>query len=117
MALWAAYTLHDVKALQYHPPFFQQNDAMAKRVVSELANDINTMVGRHPSDFKLYRIGGYDDLHGVFHPAAIMEHIVDIVALINPPAPAPLFEPDPVLVKQETQKMAQRILDSIESAA
>lgn len=83
--LWSAYTLHDVKALQYNPPFFAINDAIARRMVGELATDLNTSVGRHPSDFKLYKLGSYDDAKAEFHLLPIMEHVVDIVALIPPP--------------------------------
>lgn len=88
-----AYTLHDVKALQYHTPFFAINDAIAKRMVGDIASDLNTSVGRHPSDYKLYRIGFYDDALGTFHNLQIMEHVVDVVALLPSQASPPLFEP------------------------
>lgn len=82
MALYMAYTLHDVKALQYNPPFFTMNDALARRMVSELVMDPNTTVGRHPSDFKLYKIGMYDDATGIFDRLSIAEHVVDCIALV-----------------------------------
>lgn len=89
-----AYTLHDVKALQYHPPFFAINDAIAKRMVSDIATDNSTSVGRHPSDYKLYKIGHYDDLTGAFAPLNILEHVVDVVALL-PAHQTPLFDSHP----------------------
>lgn len=87
-----AYTLHDVKALIYNPPFFTNNDALAKRMCSELVADPNTTIGRHPSDFKLYRLGVYDQSNGTFDLLPIMEHVVDCVALVQatqPPLPFP----------------------------
>lgn len=82
-----AYSLHDMKALQYHPPFFQSTDASAVRALRDLVNDMNTTVGRHPSDFKLYCVGTYDDETGRFEPVYPMMHVMDAVSLVpvSPP--------------------------------
>lgn len=85
MALLIAYTLHDVKAVTYSPPFFTTNDMVAKRMVSDLVQDNNTSVGRHPSDYKLYKIGTFDEGNAAMTPLSIPEHVVDCVALV--PAP------------------------------
>lgn len=87
MALLIAYTLHDVKAVNYSPPFFMPNDALARRACAELVLDRNTTVGRHPSDFKLYRVGTFDEGNGVLTPLSIIEHVLDIISLV--PAVAP----------------------------
>jgi len=86
MAITNAYSLYDVKAQMYNLPFFAMNHGMARRSVSDLVSDMNTTVGRHPSDFKLYFIGVYDDQTGDLAPLKIMEHVVDCVALVPPPA-------------------------------
>lgn len=110
MANWSGYTIYDVKSLQYNPPFFALNNALAKRMVGDIATDLNTQIGRHPADFKLYKVGLYSDETGIFESLPIMEHVCDVVSLL--PAPQPnLFEPSPELVKQETQRLAQNILD------
>nr|QJB19137.1 MAG: nonstructural protein [Microvirus sp.] len=94
MALHLAYTLYDIKALTYNAPFFTMNDALAKRMLSELVTDPNTIVGRHPSDYKLYKIGMYDDATGIFDRLSVMEHVIDAIALVPPPpAMANLFDP------------------------
>lgn len=80
--LLRAYTLHDVKALTYSPPFFQSNNALAIRMLDDLVNDKNTSVGRHPSDFKLYCVGSYDDSNGALTPLNIIEHVCDAIALV-----------------------------------
>lgn len=82
-----AYTLHDVKACTYSPPFFMANDALAKRALSDLVQDSNTQPGRHPSDFKLYKVGYFDDQKGQVIPIDVIEHIVDAISLVPPPAP------------------------------
>lgn len=55
------YTIYDEKAKAYLLPFFMQNDAMAKRVFAECANDPTHMFCKHSSDYFLHRIGTYDD--------------------------------------------------------
>lgn len=85
MALLIAYTLHDVKALSYSPPFFTINDMVAKRMLSDLVIDNNTQVGRHPADFKLYKIGTFDEGNAIMTPLSIPEHVVDAVALVPMP--------------------------------
>lgn len=96
MALLIAYTLHDVKALTYSPPFFTTNDQVAKRMVSDLVADNNTMVGRHPSDYKLYKIGTFDEGNAAMMPFSIPEHVLDCVSLVPPPAPS-LFTPEQMM--------------------
>lgn len=85
MALLIAFTLHDVKAVVYSPPFFANNEQIAKRMVSDLVADSNTTVGRHPADFKLYKIGTFDEGNAALLPLPIPEHVVDCVALVPPP--------------------------------
>lgn len=110
-----AYTLHDVKALQYNPPFFAPTDAAATRMVKDLVMDMNTMPGRHPSDFKLYVCGTYDDLTGRFEPVYPLVHVIDANALVpvSPPVDPGLFDRmdrDHPMVKAETQRLAKEIL-------
>lgn len=77
------YSIFDRKALQYHPPFFQSTDGAATRAVADLANDLNTQIGRHPSDFVLFMIGEYDDQKGAMLPCSPLVHVVDAVALVQ----------------------------------
>lgn len=88
--LLRAYSLHDVKALTYSPPFFQHNNALATRMLDDLVQDNNTSVGRHPADYKLYCVGTYDDAKGLLTPITPMEHVMDAVALVQLKA-NPLF--------------------------
>lgn len=87
--IYRAYSLLDVKALQYSPPFFQNTDQVAIRALRDLVNDLNTTVGRHPSDFKLYCVGTYDDATGHLEALPVPMHVMDAVALV-PIAPPSL---------------------------
>lgn len=86
-----AYTLHDVKSLQYNLPYFAPTDAAAIRVLKDTVMDYETVVGRNPSDFKLFACGTYDDLTGHFQPVSPLVHIVDAIALV-PMAPPSTYE-------------------------
>lgn len=107
MALLIAYTLHDVKALSYSPPFFTSNDQVAKRMVSDLVGDTNTSVGRHPADYKLYKIGTFDEGNAVMTPLSIPEHVVDCVALVPRPLDQFKFENIPGTSLQRTNGEAR----------
>lgn len=69
------YSVFDAKAGVYGTPFFSPQDAMAVRAFADLANDLGTLVGKHPEDFTLFTVGHFDDETGqcsVVNPAAIV---------------------------------------------
>lgn len=58
------YTVHDLTAQFYLPPFFAQNDAMANRMfIASLGDSFPFR-----SDFALFAIGSFDDETGVITP-------------------------------------------------
>lgn len=87
-----AYSLFDNKALVFHTPWFQPTHGAATRMVSDLVNDMQTQVGRHPGDYVLYQIGTYDDSKGQLIPLSPLVHVVDAIALVS--KPADLFGPN-----------------------
>lgn len=89
--LLRAYTLHDSKALNYSPPFFVHNDALAIRMLTDLVADSNTAPGRHPNDFRMYCVGVYDDGTGAFTPHNIIEHVMDAVSVLPAPSQLGMF--------------------------
>lgn len=89
-----AYTLYDRKSLQYNMPFFAVSDGTAVRMLQDLVADTNTMPGRHPGDFVLYRCGGYDDASGALLPVTALQHIIDALAVVPRHTPLP-FDTQP----------------------
>lgn len=87
-----AYVIYDLKATAYNQPFFAHNHNVAKRMVSDIAGDLNTSVGRHPTDFILYCIGTYDDANAALVPHDLREHIADVITLV--PQQPELFKKD-----------------------
>ncbi|QCQ84817.1 nonstructural protein [Blackfly microvirus SF02] len=86
------YSVYDSKALAYSPPFMAGTDGLAVRMLTELVSDNITNIGRHPSDFRLYCVGMFDDQSGGLAPLAPAEHIVDAVALVPYQKKLPLEE-------------------------
>lgn len=59
-----AFSVYDSKALCYGVPFFMSSTGAAVRAFSDLVNDSQSTVYRHPGDFVLYQIGLFDDSVG-----------------------------------------------------
>lgn len=89
--LLQAYSVYDRKALQYHAPFFTHTDGSAVRSFADLANDMNTTVGRHPADYVLYNVGTYSDDNGSLEPCMPLRHIIDATALVRVDSTIDLF--------------------------
>lgn len=84
-----AYSIFDRKALTYHAPFFAHTNGSAVRSLSDIANDPNTAIGRHPSDYVLYCVADYDDQTAVLTPLRPLEHVVDAIGLVRELLPPP----------------------------
>lgn len=83
-----AYTLLDSKTGIYSQPVYFATDGAAVRSIIELGLDTNTMVGRHPSDYVLYSIGGFDDNTGMFQSLEVFS-FGTVASLIARPSNQP----------------------------
>lgn len=89
-----AFSLLDTKTGTYGTPFFSNHRAIAIRMVSDIAGDLSTTIGRHPADFMLCQVGWFDDVTGQF-ALGTPEPIGLAVSFLPPPqAAAPLFVKD-----------------------
>jgi len=59
------YSVFDSKAQTFCRPFFSNNDQTAMRDFASAANDHNLDIGRHPTDFTLFRLGSFQDVTGL----------------------------------------------------
>lgn len=59
------YSVYDSKALVYGQPMFISSVGSAIRAFTDLCNDPQSIVCKHPTDFVLYEVGEYDDSTGV----------------------------------------------------
>ena len=55
------FTVYDQKARYHLKPFLMQTKEEAIRAFTDAANDQSVDIGRHPEDYTLMEIGGFDD--------------------------------------------------------
>ena len=60
------FTIHDVKADAYFPPFYLPNKSMAIRQFGDMVNDENSQISKHPADYTLFELGEWDDNNADF---------------------------------------------------
>lgn len=65
------YSIFDSAAGAYMRPFYCQADGQAIRMFSDIANDDNHDVGKHPKDYTLVRIGSYNDKDAKLSPEPV----------------------------------------------
>lgn len=76
------FSIFDEKAKCYGQPFFMAHNGMALRAFSDLIQDKNTTPGKHPSDFKLYCLGTFEDNSGELSSLAqpdFIAHAIDFI--------------------------------------
>lgn len=78
-----AYSVYDRKALIYNAPFYAPTDGAAVRIVQDAANDPNSQLGRHPTDYVLFFVGEYDDQKGLLAAQSPLVHVMDIAAMVQ----------------------------------
>lgn len=69
------YSIFDNKARCFSRPFFAVNADVATRSFGQVANDLSTEIGRHPTDFTLFCIGSFDDELGTLWPLGQNENL------------------------------------------
>lgn len=62
--IFKIFSVEDIKAENFMPPFFQANEAMAKRTFSDACAEEDHPFGKNPGDYFLCDLGTYDDMTG-----------------------------------------------------
>ncbi len=79
----SAYAVFDEKAGVYDKPFFVLSDGVAQRIFGDGVNQEDTQISKHPGDYKLYRVGGFDlesgILYGLDEPPKFLAHGSDFI--------------------------------------
>lgn len=60
------YAIHDRIANKYTYLFESENDATATRLFMNEQSNANSLLSQSPEDFKLWRVGTFDDANGEF---------------------------------------------------
>lgn len=64
--LLKVYSVYDVKAETYGRPMCMVNVGVAVRGFSDEVKDVKSSLNKHPEDFRLFELGTFDDLSGMF---------------------------------------------------
>lgn len=60
------FAVFDVKAGYYKNPFMLKTKGEALRGFSDVANDKETEIGKHPEDFCLFLLSTFDEVKGTY---------------------------------------------------
>ena len=77
------YSVYDDKAQVWTQPFFQMNDAVAQRSISNAANQEGHNFNMNPEDYALYCIGEFNDEDGTI--VSTNTKLLDVATLIRQP--------------------------------
>lgn len=77
------FSIYDKKADQFNVPFFFAHDGQAVRAFSDLANDSQSTIAKHPDDYSLYCVGIFGDDVGKVSAYEKPERIVEASALVE----------------------------------
>lgn len=91
-----AYSIYDSKSQAFGLPFFQATDGLAIRSFSDIANDRQTLIARHPGDFMLIRIGTFDDSVGELARTDHLSLMLATELVVSQPEPPRMNLADPV---------------------
>lgn len=76
-------SVFDVKAAAFMSPFYVANVNMARRSFGDAVLNDSTGISKHPEDFRLYQVGVFDDVDGVFEAGfskpVFLENAIDYV--------------------------------------
>jgi len=77
------YTTRDTKAEVYGNPFYMLTHGEAERTFKRMANDKDSMIGQHPTDYDLYYLGDFDPETGNIKLADSPQHITKAIHLVD----------------------------------
>lgn len=62
------FAVYDEKAKIFGTPQFMLTEAVAVRTITDLVQDQQSMLAKHPKDYSLYQVGTYDEISGMITP-------------------------------------------------
>lgn len=77
------YSVYDKKSMVYHPGQYCHNDGHAMRFFAMQFQNPDTVMGKYPEDFDIYRIGEFDDATGLLSSDQNVEFVVNVKALLD----------------------------------
>lgn len=69
------FSIYDTRAEIFNPPFAIPTQGQAIRDFGDLVKDPQSRISKHPDDYKLVKLGVFDDNTGVILPADQIETV------------------------------------------
>lgn len=89
------YAIYDSKATQYAPPFFVNNDEVAKRTLCHTFANVGCCpLTEYPGDFSLFCIGEFDEDTGDIAGLGCKENLGTVLEIISCMMPTKTVEPE-----------------------
>ena len=70
MAFLQAYSVLDIKTVAFLAPYFMRTNGEAIRAFSDACNSGDHQFNRHPADYVLFHVGGFDEGTGEIVPCS-----------------------------------------------
>lgn len=86
------FSVFDVKAKAYLPPFFMSEQGQARRSFSDAVADRQHQFARHPEDYTLLCIGDFDDATAKITSFAAPELVCTALECVKPNEQPQLFD-------------------------
>ena len=77
------YSFEDVKVQVFHSPMVLLNDNDARRLLADVVADGSTPISKHPEDFRLVRLGEFNDNSGLLSSLATPEFIANATEYVQ----------------------------------
>ncbi len=77
------FSVYDIKAEAYMPPFMMHTLGQAERAFQDLVNDSESSIYKHPEDYRLFMISEFDDSTAKYEHFDHPQHVCDAINLIN----------------------------------
>lgn len=77
------FSIRDTKGDMFNNPFPQLTKAEAIRTFTELSNDPQSRISKHPEDYDMYYLGTYDTVTGKIDSLDSPEHILKAINTIK----------------------------------
>lgn len=77
------FSIFDEKAKVFSNPFYMGHNGQALRAFSDLVQDKQSSIAKHPGDYKLYLLGTFNDVSGKFtslNETEFLAHASDYIA-------------------------------------
>ncbi len=90
------FSVYDLKAEVYAPPFLAHNEEVARRMIAEACEDTRISLAKYPADYQLRMVGEWSEDDGLLgsHERCYPRVIASVEEILKVVRSVPSEEPD-----------------------